>query len=234
MKVFNKGFNYSQDGPGNRLVYHLQGCNMRCKWCSNPEGMGALCETSEEYSADEIYSEIISCKPMFFDGGGVTFTGGEATLWGKELFGLFARLHENGISICLETNGTYGALIELAQYIDFLIMDIKHYSSQGYMYWTGNDGGSVYENFARLCSAGVPALIRIPLINNVNTDADEFLKLFGGFDCRSMTFEFIPYHEYGRDKWTSEYEMKDAFITQETYEEFKNKFEEKGYKVVRT
>lgn len=27
MRVFQKGFHYCQDGPGNRVAAHLQGCN---------------------------------------------------------------------------------------------------------------------------------------------------------------------------------------------------------------
>ena len=39
IKIFNKGWNFSQDGHGNRLLYHFQGCNLFCPWCSNPEGI---------------------------------------------------------------------------------------------------------------------------------------------------------------------------------------------------
>ena len=76
--IFQKGFNYSQDGPGNRLVYHLAGCNLNCPWCSNPEGLEKT-EIASSLTIENIVKEALSCKMMFFDGGGVTLTGGEVT-----------------------------------------------------------------------------------------------------------------------------------------------------------
>ncbi len=158
LKIFQKGFNYSQDGQGNRLVYHLQGCNMSCKWCANPEGMkmeGVICTDQdwltdglcpkgavkegvldrglcngcrdrqclspkhrskgirlsyEEKTVDEVYEEIIRSSPMFYDGGGVTFTGGEATMQFEPLKELLIRLKEAGIHTALETNGSHPRL----------------------------------------------------------------------------------------------------------------------------
>lgn len=72
LRVFQRGFNFSQDGPGNRLVFHLQGCNLRCPWCSNPEGLtmeGGWVATPEALSEEAIRSRL-----MFFEGGGVTLT----------------------------------------------------------------------------------------------------------------------------------------------------------------
>ncbi len=108
IKIFQKGFNYSQDGPGNRLVYHMQGCNFRCKWCSNPESMENVCKTTVNYSPEEIADEAKRCKMMFFDGGGVTFTGGEPTVQFEELFNTLRILKENEIHTAIETNGSCG------------------------------------------------------------------------------------------------------------------------------
>lgn len=39
MLIFNKGWNIEKDGPGQRLIFYLKGCNMRCLWCANPESL---------------------------------------------------------------------------------------------------------------------------------------------------------------------------------------------------
>ncbi len=163
MKIFNRGFNFSQDGPGNRLVYHLQGCNMRCIWCSNPEGM-PMCG-GKETGVDEILKGCISCKMMFFSGGGVTFTGGEATIQHEELCELLCALKKESIHTCIETNGTSKRLGELVRYVDYLIMDFKHHDGRLLKEYTGADIGIIKKNFEELCALGRQLHIRIPLIS---------------------------------------------------------------------
>lgn len=37
--VFNIGFTCEVDGPGQRMVVYVKGCNMRCPWCAAPESI---------------------------------------------------------------------------------------------------------------------------------------------------------------------------------------------------
>ncbi|MDO8684050.1 MAG: glycyl-radical enzyme activating protein [Armatimonadota bacterium] len=37
--VLNVGFTVELDGPGQRMVVYLKGCNMRCPWCAAPESI---------------------------------------------------------------------------------------------------------------------------------------------------------------------------------------------------
>ena len=223
MKVFQKGFNFSQDGPGNRLVYHLSGCNMHCLWCSNPEGMKG--DKGKEYSPEEIVKEAVSSRLLFFSGGGVTFTGGEASLQFDELLKTLKLLKEANIHTAIETNGTSQKLCQLLEYIDYLIMDFKHYDTEQLKKYTGVGNEIIKENFEKNCKSGRQQHIRIPLINGVNTDNPRgFCEYFSQFNTENTVFEFLAYHEYGKDKWEEEYKISDGFVKKEKLKEFKDIF----------
>lgn len=234
MKVLQKGFNFSQDGPGNRLVYHLQGCNFRCKWCSNPESMSAAASEAKNYTVDELFDEAKRSRMMFFDGGGVTFTGGECTLQHEELTELLKRLREAGISTAIETNASSPYLSEIAEHVDYLIADFKHYDSATHKKWTGVGNDAVRQNLSELFASGRQLHIRIPLIRGVNDSPQGFVDFFTQHDTSNAVFEFLPYHEFGKDKWTSEYEIENGFVADETVKEFKNLFVANGLTVVTT
>ena len=233
MKIFFKGFNFSQDGPGNRLVYHLQGCNMKCPWCSNPEGM-PFCG-GKEVSAEEIVKECMSCKTMFFSGGGVTFTGGEATIQHEELAEVLALLKKAEIHTAIETNGTSVHLKEIQEHVDYLIMDFKHFDKDAFLSQTGVAIAPLLDNFEFLQSIERQLHIRIPLINHFNADDPlGFAKYFSKFENKNCLYEFLPYHEYGKAKWKSEYKITDGFVSDKQLSDFIKTFKEYGLKVTNT
>ena len=92
------------DGPGIRLVVFLQGCNFRCLYCANPDTIDAKGE-SKETAPEDILKMAVSQKPFFGKKGGITFSGGEPTFQAKALIPLFRMLKEEGIHICVDTNG---------------------------------------------------------------------------------------------------------------------------------
>lgn len=234
MKILQKGFNYSQDGPGNRLVYHLQGCNFRCKWCSNPESMPMDNPKANDYTVEEILDEVERSRMMFFDGGGVTFTGGECTLQADELTEILKRLKEINVSTAIETNGSSVRLPEIAEFVDHLIVDLKHFDAEAHKKWICSDGTQVRKNIDDLLSSGRELHLRIPLIKGVNDDAEGFCEFFMGKNTENIDVEILPYHEYGKDKWTEKYEITDGFVDENTVREFKRKLNEIGIKTIIT
>lgn len=234
MKVLQKGFNYSQDGPGNRLVYHLQGCNFRCKWCSNPESMRPDFNNAKEYSVDFIIDEIMRSRMMFFDGGGITFTGGEPTLQIDELAEIYKKAKENGIHTAIETNGSSPRLLEISPFIDYLIMDIKQPDDEMHKKYVAHSNRQTLENFKALAESRNQLHIRIPLINNVNTNPTPFVDLFSSVDMTNVVVEILPYHEYGKCKWTEEYEITDGFVSDEVLKSFTDELRKNNIKLVTT
>ena len=240
LTLFQKGFNYSQDGPGNRLVYHLFGCNMRCPWCANPEGIYPAPDSPTAVSVEELVAEAVSCRPLFFDGGGVTFTGGEATLQAEALTAALRALRSEHIRTALETNATSAGLPALFPLLDYLIADFKHPDSERPRAVTGIGNDTVRQNLRQAAQSGPPLLVRVPLIGGFNTDEAAlrgFADFFETLSGEHTAFELLLYHEYGKDKWARlgiPYTVKDAFVPEATRLRLENMLTQRGLRVVRT
>ena len=240
IRIFQKGFNFSQDGPGNRLVYHLQGCNLRCPWCSNPEGLKT--EGGTAYTIDNLVDEVARSSIMFFDGGGVTLTGGEVTLQFPAVKEFLTRLHEKGINTCIETNGLSPRLPELFPVLDLLIMDIKHYDPEKHRAVTGLPNDITVQNITRALDAGQPLALRIPVIGGFNAspeDAEGFAALFQKLEIHDRaTVELLAYHEYGKDKYKKlgiPYAMDEsAHVSREAIQQYAQILRDAGVHIIHT
>ena len=272
LNVFRKGFNTSQDGPGHRLVYHLQGCNMRCAWCSNPESRsreaafirreakcihcgtcaldvdecpsGAYQQMGTDYTLDELLREVMKDEVFFrVSGGGVTLSGGEVTVQFAAAKRLLQRLKEEGIHTAIETNGAHRRLGELFPLVDCLIIDFKHHDDARLRAATGVGIEVIKRNLRKALAEHPDVLIRIPLIggfNDASADAEQFAAFFRPLDTARARFEFLSYHEYGKDKWAQcglpyrMERMKNAFVSDATVAQFKSVFEAAGLHVIHT
>ena len=240
LRVFQRGFNFSQDGPGNRLVYHLQGCNLRCPWCSNPEGLSV--SGGKVVTPEELAEEAIRSKLMFFEGGGVTLTGGEVTLQWQPVLKLLELLKAADINTCIETNGTSAHLPELFPALDLLIMDLKHHDSAKHKAVTGMGLEHTLTNLSAALQANQPLALRIPLIGGFNAtpaDAEQFAALLTKLGAQGRcTVELLLYHEYGRSKYEKlnmPYTMgPEARVSNDTRLEMERILREAGLTVIRT
>jgi len=240
VSIFRCGFSFAVDGPGNRLVYHLCGCNYRCPWCSNPEHLracgGQFASLFSDIAVDEIIKEAVGAKALFFSGGGVTFTGGEPTTQFSALREALCGLREAGVHTCVESNGSHPRLPELFPLIDFLILDCKHHDSALHRRWTGEGNEPVLENIRAAAGQREQLLVRIPLVGGVNAsqeDARAFAALLPALG--EFPVELLRYHEYGKAKWERcglEYTMRDADVSTEQAECFAGILRGAGVRVI--
>ncbi len=109
------------DGKGLRCVVFFTGCNMRCGFCHNPE---TWTEKGIEITLSELVSRIKRYK-SYIKNGGVTLSGGEPFLQACFCKQLIAALHQENISVVIETNGLI-CDAELIAACDGIRLDIKN------------------------------------------------------------------------------------------------------------
>lgn len=101
-------------------VVWFVGCNMRCKYCHNPQIVSDKGKYTEEYVKDFLKSRQNVL-------GAVVFSGGEATLH-KNLPEFAKEIKELGFKIKLDTNGSNPRMVQQMieeNLVDYVALDYK-------------------------------------------------------------------------------------------------------------
>lgn len=167
--------------------------------------------SGQEMSVDEVMT-VVRKDSLFYanSDGGVTFGGGEATSQKKFLLGLMKASQEEGYHITLDTCGyCYPSdFEEFLPYTDLFLFDCKHMDSEIHKKITGKDNSMILENLTLVLNSNKKVKIRIPLIPSINDTEDNISRLanfLGKYykDLSSCKIEIMPYHEYGKSKYTA-------------------------------
>jgi len=215
------------DGDGIRTTVFMQGCNLRCPWCHNPETINPdgsvlfyenLCvscgkcadgclngarKVSGKYMTSGEVFDIISQDAEFYaqSNGGVTISGGEPLMQINFCVELAKKCFDNDISVIIDTAGyaAFDTFEKIIPFADCFYFDIKC-GIENYKE-IGADGGLIYDNLSRLSRIS-KTIARIPVIPGFN-DNGEIMENLAGFLCDNNIREahLLPFHRLGSGKY---------------------------------
>ena len=203
------------DGPGLRLVVFLQGCPFRCLYCANPDTIAF--DGGDSTEPEHIINMAVSQKPFFGRRGGVTFSGGEPTAQAKDLIPVVKGLKEQGINVCIDTNGGIWnpAVEELMKEVDLVLLDIKQINPERHLALTERSNEQTLQTAQWLEDNGKPFWLRYVLVPGISDFEEDIRALGEHFKDYKMLqrVEILPYHTLGIHKYETmgqEYKLKDT------------------------
>ena len=198
------------DGPGLRFVVFLQGCNLRCKCCHNPDTWDMKSEKT--FTPEELVKKALNYREYFGEKGGVTLSGGEPLLQAEFAYQVFKLCHENNINTCLDTSGSIlnVDVKKLLTETDRVLLDIKYTDNDLYMENVGCSMEKPMEFLKYLNEQKIPTTVRqviIPTLNDNEENIQKINAIVKEYSCIDKV-ELLPFKKICQTKYDS---MKIAF-----------------------
>lgn len=217
------------DGKGIRTTIFLKGCNMKCKWCHNPETIhtmpeiltdeskcigckmcdsgcfsGAKILCGKEMSVQEILDDISLDIPYYGEHGGVTVSGGEPILQYEFLKELILAFKEKKINVAIETNLSLKTqnVIDICAMCDFIMCDLKIFDRNLHKQYTSIVNDNILHNLKEISKLGKPIIVRTPIISDIN-DTETEISAITHFLSQLENIEYyelLTYHPLGLSK----------------------------------
>ncbi|WP_432834121.1 radical SAM protein [Dactylosporangium sp. CA-092794] len=165
------------DGPGNRFVVFLQGCDFDCLACHNPQTIPAGSRAARMWSVAELVEQVRAAAPYL---SGVTVSGGEATRQAGFVRDFFAALREGEQQLTryIDSNGDAPQTVwdSLIPVLDKAMIDLKALDRDLHIRLTGRPNDRVLDSIRQLAGAGRLYEVRLLLVPNVNDDDSSLEK----------------------------------------------------------
>ncbi len=165
------------DGPGVRYVVFMQGCNLRCGCCHNPDTWKI--SAGYEYTAEEIVNKVVRFKEYFGKDGGITVSGGEPLLQSEFCYELFALCKKQNINTCLDTSGSIlnNSVKKLLTVTDRVLLDMKYTTDEMYRKHVGCSIDKPLEFLGYLNENNILTTLRQVIIPTLNDNIENISKL---------------------------------------------------------
>lgn len=191
------------DGPGVRFVLFMQGCNLRCKCCHNPDTWSN--DGGKEYTAQDILKKVIRFREYFGNDGGITISGGEPLLQADFVYKLFGLCHSENINTCLDTSGCiFNKKVEkLLSVTDRVLLDVKYTDEELYNKNVGCSLENVLVFLNYLNDNSIPTTLRqviIPGINDSDSGVKSLKKIAKSNACVDK-IELLPFRKICQTKY---------------------------------
>ncbi|MBE6809517.1 MAG: pyruvate formate lyase-activating protein [Ruminococcaceae bacterium] len=191
------------DGPGIRFVVFMQGCNLRCGCCHNPDTWEINGGT--EYTPEQILQKVLRCKEYFGKTGGITISGGEPLLQSEFCYELFSLCHKEGVNTCLDTSGSVlnDGVKKLLTVTDRVLLDIKYTNDADYLEHVGCSIEKPLEFLAYLQTQKIPVTLRQVIIPTLTDNEENVVFLNGLAEKYSVVdkIELLPFRKICQTKY---------------------------------
>ncbi len=178
----------------------------RCDRCFELCPTKALRPAGHWIGMSELLSKVLLDRAFYKStGGGVTVSGGEATMQMDFLHSFLKELKREGIHTAIETSGCFDLAAfkeRLLPYLDLVYFDIKLISESESRRYMGVSNKVILENFTGLIrDAKVPVIPRIPLIPGVTATEENLTGIAGFLREHSLkACSLMPYNPLWHDK----------------------------------
>ncbi len=219
--------------PNNISFVNRDLCTL-CGKCVEACTSEALTIIGKSMSVDDIIQQITPYTPFYQSSdGGVTLSGGEATLYMDFCETLLKELKYRNIHVVLETSGYFNLqrfLQKIYPHLDQIYFDIKIMDNNLHKRHCGQSNDRILENYTALKQLAdnnnVPLLPRIPLIPGITATKSNLTSIASFLTAQGETqVSLLPYNPLWQEKaskvgktYNNTIEKKQSWLSKEDIE----------------